>query len=101
MHFRVVLSLVEVIVTYLDKEMRAVSPHSVCDWLFAVLFAELSSIELVPESCCLRTNYDWDIIINRRICQTTQGGPPRTRVGSPNKFLNYQVNVIIVVCPWY
>ncbi|KAF6030655.1 hypothetical protein EB796_011062 [Bugula neritina] len=50
---------------------------------------EISKIELVPESCCRRATYDWERIINQRICQTTQGGPPKTSQGSPNHFLNY------------
>ena len=61
--------------------------HVCCD-----LFTEVSTIELVPDTCCRRTTYDWEIIINTHLCQTTQGGPPRTPVGSPNHFLNYEVN---------
>ncbi|XP_067934885.1 CD151 antigen-like [Watersipora subatra] len=51
---------------------------------------EISSIELVPESCCRHPDFDWSIVINKRMCQTTQGGPPRTPIGSPNQFLNYE-----------
>ena len=56
-----------------------------------MLLIELSKIDLVPLSCCKRPSFDWYRIINNMECTKKQGGPPATKVGSPNEFLNYKV----------
>ena len=77
---------------------------SFCTYLYCVklllycAILELSQIDLVPESCCRRATYDWDRILNQWVCQKTQGGPPRTKYGSPNGYLNYRVSTSLL---WY
>lgn len=71
------------------------TPHCMVTFL-----TEISEIDLVPVSCCKRPEFDWDRVNNAFICQKMQGGPPATKVGSINEFLNYKVKADKFAMVW-